>query len=38
MIASGGISIPKMGATDFGYNIAKQFDIKLTEIKPDWFR
>ncbi|MCB0728910.1 MAG: NAD(P)/FAD-dependent oxidoreductase [Ignavibacteriae bacterium] len=34
VIASGGISIPKMGATDFGYKIAKQFDIALTEIRP----
>lgn len=34
VIASGGISIPKMGATDFGYKIAGQFKIKLTEIKP----
>ncbi len=25
IIASGGLSIPKMGATDFGYRIAKQF-------------
>ncbi len=34
VIASGGISIPKMGATDFGYRIAKQFGIKLTKIVP----
>ena len=34
VIATGGISIPKMGATDFGYKIAKQFELKLTEIKP----
>lgn len=34
VIASGGISIPKMGATDFGYNIAEQFGLKLTEIRP----
>ncbi len=34
VIATGGISIPKMGATDFGYQIAGQFDLKLTEIKP----
>lgn len=34
VIASGGISIPKMGATDFGYSIAKKFGLKLTEIKP----
>jgi predicted Rossmann fold flavoprotein len=34
VIASGGISIPKMGATDFGYKIAEQFGLKLTEMKP----
>jgi predicted Rossmann fold flavoprotein len=34
VIASGGISIPKIGATDFGYNVARQFGLKLTEIRP----
>lgn len=34
VIATGGISIPKMGATDFGYKIAKQFNIDLTSIFP----
>src|SRR5207237_2515611 len=34
VIASGGISIPQMGATDFGYKTAKQFGIKLTKIEP----
>src|SRR5216117_179674 len=34
VIASGGISIPQMGATDFGYKTAKQFGIKLTKIVP----
>lgn len=34
VIASGGISIPQMGATDLGYKIAKQFGIKLTKIVP----
>lgn len=34
VIATGGISIPKMGATDFGYKIAEQFGIKLTDIRP----
>lgn len=28
-IASGGLSIPKMGATPFGYKIARQFNIKV---------
>lgn len=29
VIASGGLSIPTMGASPFGYHIAKQFDIKV---------
>ena len=29
VIASGGPSIPKMGATGFGYQIARQFDLKV---------
>lgn len=31
VIATGGLSIPKIGATDFGYRIAKQFDLRLVE-------
>ncbi len=34
VIATGGISIPQMGATDFGYKTAKQFGIKLTKTVP----
>jgi predicted Rossmann fold flavoprotein len=34
VIASGGLSIPKMGATLFGYKIAKQFSVSITETKP----
>ncbi len=34
VIATGGLSIPKMGATDFGYKIAKQFGLKIIEPKP----
>lgn len=34
VIATGGISIPQMGATDFGYKIAKQFGLKLTKTIP----
>ncbi len=29
VIATGGLSIPKMGATDFGYRLAKQFGLKV---------
>jgi predicted Rossmann fold flavoprotein len=34
VIATGGLSIPKIGATDFGYRIAKQFGLKLIEPRP----
>jgi predicted Rossmann fold flavoprotein len=34
VIATGGLSIPKIGATDFGYRIAKQFGHKLIETRP----
>ncbi|MFI5252899.1 MAG: NAD(P)/FAD-dependent oxidoreductase [Bacteroidota bacterium] len=34
VVATGGLSIPKIGATDFGYRIAKQFDIGITACKP----
>ena len=33
VIATGGLSIPKIGATDFGYRIAKQFGLRLVEPK-----
>jgi len=31
VIATGGLSIPKMGASDFGYRLARQFDLKVRE-------
>jgi len=34
VIATGGLSFPKIGATDFGYRIAKQFSIKRTDLRP----
>ena len=34
VIATGGLSIPKIGATDFGYRIAKQFNLRLVEPSP----
>ncbi len=30
VIATGGLSIPTMGATGFGYQVAKQFDVQCT--------
>jgi predicted Rossmann fold flavoprotein len=29
VVATGGLSIPKMGASDFGYRLARQFDLNL---------
>jgi predicted Rossmann fold flavoprotein len=34
VIATGGKSIPKMGATAFGYRVAEQFGLKVTETRP----
>jgi predicted Rossmann fold flavoprotein len=34
VIASGGISFPKIGASNFGYLAAKQFDLKIVETRP----
>ncbi|MBC8241666.1 MAG: aminoacetone oxidase family FAD-binding enzyme, partial [Alphaproteobacteria bacterium] len=34
VIASGGKSIPKMGATDFGYGIAEQFGLGVVAPRP----
>ncbi|HET9218832.1 MAG TPA: NAD(P)/FAD-dependent oxidoreductase [Terriglobia bacterium] len=34
VIATGGLSIPKIGATDFGYRIAKQFGLRVTTLRP----
>jgi len=34
VIATGGKSIPKMGATSFGYQLAEQFDVGVVETCP----
>jgi predicted Rossmann fold flavoprotein len=34
VVACGGKSIPKMGATGFGYEIAQQFGIRIVETRP----
>ncbi len=34
VLATGGKSIPKMGATGLAYDIARQFDLPLTETRP----
>jgi predicted Rossmann fold flavoprotein len=34
VIASGGLSIPKLGATNFGYRVAEQFGLSIVQPKP----
>jgi predicted Rossmann fold flavoprotein len=34
VVATGGKSIPKMGATDFGHRLAQQFGLRLTQTRP----
>ena len=34
VVATGGLSIPKMGATPFGYQLARQFGLKIIPTKP----
>ena len=34
VVATGGLSIPKMGATGFGYEVARQFGFPVRECRP----
>lgn len=34
VIATGGLSIPQIGASDFGYRIARQFGLKVVDTRP----
>ena len=34
VVATGGLSIPKIGASDWGYRLAQQFDLPLVERRP----
>ncbi len=34
VVATGGLSIPKIGATDFGYRLARRFGLKVVEPRP----
>ena len=34
VVATGGLSIPPLGTSDFGYNLAKQFDININACRP----
>lgn len=34
VIATGGLSIPKMGASDFGYRLARQYGMRVLDTSP----
>jgi predicted Rossmann fold flavoprotein len=34
VVATGGLSIPALGATDFGYRLARQFGLRVEETRP----
>lgn len=34
IVATGGLSIPQLGASDFGYRLARQFNLKIIEPRP----
>ncbi len=34
VIATGGLSLPRLGASDFGYRLAEQFGLKLHGMRP----
>ena len=34
VIATGGLSIPSIGATPYGYKVAEQFGVPMTKLKP----
>ncbi len=34
VVATGGLSIPPLGATDFGYRLARQFELSIIEPSP----
>ena len=34
VVATGGLSIPRMGATSFGYDLARQFGLNIIETRP----
>lgn len=34
VVATGGLSFPKLGASDFGYRLAGQFGLKVTDLQP----
>jgi predicted Rossmann fold flavoprotein len=34
VVATGGLSIPKLGATPFGYDLARQFGLRIVDTRP----
>jgi len=34
IVATGGLTVPAIGATDFGYRLARQFGLKVVEPRP----
>ncbi len=34
VVATGGLSIPQIGASDLGYRLARQFDLRIVETRP----
>lgn len=34
VVATGGLPVPKIGATDFGLKLARQFGLRTTDIRP----
>lgn len=34
VVATGGLSIPKIGATDFGHRVARQFGLRMIDMRP----
>jgi predicted Rossmann fold flavoprotein len=34
VVATGGLSIPKLGATSFGYDLARQFNLRIIDPRP----
>ncbi|MEG0820566.1 MAG: NAD(P)/FAD-dependent oxidoreductase [Burkholderiaceae bacterium] len=34
IVATGGLSIPKIGASDFGFRLARQFGLRIVEPRP----
>ncbi len=34
VVATGGLSIPQLGATDFGFQLARQFDLRIEPTRP----